>query len=261
MHATNDRMHHAIPILRVEDIETSFAYYTEKLGFKLDWRTPVFGSVTRGMCSVMLCEGGQGHAGTWLWIPVADSNELHEEYVAKGANILQGPANYESGRWSSWCSTRTSTCFGLLPMRQGRRMGSSRRTEPKRNSGTNTGPAASKGVCGKRPGYGRSAARPGRPTESSACAIQTRRMPCWRLHWQRCLRSRGGSTPGRKNSCYFFGIAQTKLFASFESPFTYRGNAGYGQTGRVNTAGFVGSSAVNFVAVSAAGAVPFSTHC
>lgn len=97
MHFTEDKMHFAIPILRVEDIEASFAYYTEKLGFKLDWRTPVFGSVTRGTCSVMLCEGGEGHAGTWLWIPVASADELHEEYVAKGANILQGPANYEWG--------------------------------------------------------------------------------------------------------------------------------------------------------------------
>jgi uncharacterized glyoxalase superfamily protein PhnB len=97
MDTTNAHLHHAIPILRVEDIETSLAYYVEKLGFKLDWRTPVFLSVTRDKCSLMLCQGGQGRAGTWLWTAVKDADELHEELKARGAKILQGPANYEWG--------------------------------------------------------------------------------------------------------------------------------------------------------------------
>jgi hypothetical protein len=36
------------PVLRVESIEASLAYYTGKLGFKIDWQTPCFVSVSRG---------------------------------------------------------------------------------------------------------------------------------------------------------------------------------------------------------------------
>lgn len=88
---------HATPILRVNDLARSFAYYTRVLGFRVDWTTGGFGSVTRDRCSLMLCEGGQGHAGTWVWTGVRDVEQLYAEWSATGATILQGPTNYPWG--------------------------------------------------------------------------------------------------------------------------------------------------------------------
>ena len=84
----------AVPILRVADYEASVAYYTEKLGFTEDWRAGTFGSVTRDRLSLMLCQGSQGHAGTWLWAGVRDADAVHEELVRRGARIRHPPTNY-----------------------------------------------------------------------------------------------------------------------------------------------------------------------
>ena len=91
------RMAYATPILRVSDLPASVRYYTEVLGFKVDWQTGGFGSVSRDRCSLMLCEGGQGHGGTWVWTGVGDVQRLYEEWRASGAKILQGPTNYPWG--------------------------------------------------------------------------------------------------------------------------------------------------------------------
>jgi len=91
------RIHHAIPIFRVANLATSLDYYTRILGFEIPWQLPYYASVKRGTCSLMLCEGGQGHPGTWLWAPISDADALYEEWKAAGANILQGPTNFPWG--------------------------------------------------------------------------------------------------------------------------------------------------------------------
>jgi len=88
------RLHHAIPIFRVANLATSLDYYTRILGFTIPWQMPWYASVRRGTCSLMLCEGGQGNPGTWIWTPVSDVDALYEEFKASGANILQGPTNF-----------------------------------------------------------------------------------------------------------------------------------------------------------------------
>jgi len=42
----------------------------------------------------MLCEGEQGHPGTWVWIGVGDADLLYQEYCAKGAKVRHPPTNY-----------------------------------------------------------------------------------------------------------------------------------------------------------------------
>ena len=91
------RLHHAIPIFRVANLATSLDYYTRILGFTIPWQMPYYASVKRGTCSLMLCEGGQGNPGTWLWAPISDADALYEEWKAAGANILQGPTNFPWG--------------------------------------------------------------------------------------------------------------------------------------------------------------------
>jgi uncharacterized glyoxalase superfamily protein PhnB len=91
------RIANATPILKVKDFEASLAYYTEKLGFKVDWKVGTFGSVTRDRCSLMLTEDAQGHAGTWLWIGAQDVELLFAEWSQSGAMIRQGPTNFPWG--------------------------------------------------------------------------------------------------------------------------------------------------------------------
>lgn len=81
------------PILRVANVDASIHYYVDKLGFKLDWAADDvgFASVSRGGCHIFLCEGDQGHVGTWVWI----AGRLFEEYKASGATIRHEPTNYE----------------------------------------------------------------------------------------------------------------------------------------------------------------------
>jgi catechol 2,3-dioxygenase-like lactoylglutathione lyase family enzyme len=82
------------PIFRVHSVEASIAYYTSALGFKVDWQTPGFASVSRGRSAIFLSQGDQGHAGGWVWIGVGDADVLLEEYRRTGAKIRHEPTNY-----------------------------------------------------------------------------------------------------------------------------------------------------------------------
>ena len=87
----------ATPILRVSDFDASLAYYVDALGFSLEWRDGRFGSVRRGDATLMLSEGAQGCAGTWVYLGVSDADALHEELRGRGANIRHPPTNYPWG--------------------------------------------------------------------------------------------------------------------------------------------------------------------
>ena len=82
------------PILRVADLDASIAYYVERLGFTLQWRDDPVASVGRDRTTIMLCEGDQGHAGTWLWISAKDVDALWAELGERGALRRHPPTNY-----------------------------------------------------------------------------------------------------------------------------------------------------------------------
>ena len=86
--------HSAVPILCVRSHAVSLDFYVRVLGFKIDWNVSGMASVSRGCCSLMLCEGLQGQPGTWVWIGVGDAEALHKEFLARGANIPLAPTNY-----------------------------------------------------------------------------------------------------------------------------------------------------------------------
>jgi uncharacterized glyoxalase superfamily protein PhnB len=91
------RFAHATPILRVSNFEASVAYYVDALGFTLEWRDGYFGSVRRGDATLMLSQGSQGCAGTWVYLSVSDADALHEEMRGRGARIRHPPTNYPWG--------------------------------------------------------------------------------------------------------------------------------------------------------------------
>jgi predicted lactoylglutathione lyase len=86
-----------IPILSVNNLRASIRHYVDMLGFKVDWGgedESTFASVSRDGRAIMLCEGEQGHPGTWLWIGVEDIEPLFAEYRAKGVKFREPPTNY-----------------------------------------------------------------------------------------------------------------------------------------------------------------------
>lgn len=86
------------PILRISDVKTSVEYYTEVLGFHVDWKTAIFASVSRDNCHLFLSQGDQGRTGGWVWIGVEDVEALFAEYQASGAKIRHPPTNYTWAR-------------------------------------------------------------------------------------------------------------------------------------------------------------------
>jgi catechol 2,3-dioxygenase-like lactoylglutathione lyase family enzyme len=85
-----------VPILRVENLAASLRYYVTALGFSVDWgNEPDSGmaSVSRDGHALLLCQGGQGHAGTWVWIGVEDITPLFELYRGRGVSIRQEPVS------------------------------------------------------------------------------------------------------------------------------------------------------------------------
>lgn len=84
----------ATPVLRVSNVEASVQYYTKALGFTFNWGHNKFASVRRGKCEVFLCEGDQGHPGSWLWIGVSDVESLFAHLRNSGARIRHAPSNF-----------------------------------------------------------------------------------------------------------------------------------------------------------------------
>jgi catechol 2,3-dioxygenase-like lactoylglutathione lyase family enzyme len=94
-HTTAVTFEGVTPILRVLNLSASIDYYVHKLGFKIDWQSPIFASVSRGRCHIFLSQGDQGHPGSWVWIGVEDAEALFHEYQASGARLRHPPTNYQ----------------------------------------------------------------------------------------------------------------------------------------------------------------------
>lgn len=87
----------AVPILTVKDLDASIGYYVDKLGFEQKWRWPFFAAVGRNKATIFLCQGAQGHAGTWVSIFMDDVLPLYDEYQRSGARVKEPPMNFPWG--------------------------------------------------------------------------------------------------------------------------------------------------------------------
>jgi predicted lactoylglutathione lyase len=85
-----------IPILPVGDLGRSIHFYTETLGFKLDWggeEGSVISSVSKDGCSIMLVQDAKGSPGAWVWIGLEDDSLFHL-YRSRGVKVRQEPKNF-----------------------------------------------------------------------------------------------------------------------------------------------------------------------
>lgn len=84
-----------VPVLPVSNLAASVGFYTDILGFSLDWgdihRDSVC-SVSRDGRPIMLMKRPPPLPHTCVWIGLADDS-LFSEYKAKGVAVLQEPRN------------------------------------------------------------------------------------------------------------------------------------------------------------------------
>ena len=105
---------HVIPILNVSNLQESFAWF-EKLGWSKSWEwgdPPDFGGVNLGHWQIYLCVDGQGgrgrsdvtstfgpdgndraEKGVWIWLSVANVDEIHARCIAEGLEVTWPPTN------------------------------------------------------------------------------------------------------------------------------------------------------------------------
>jgi predicted lactoylglutathione lyase len=86
----------AIAVLPVKDLARSILFYTETLGFKLDWGGgdgSFICSVSRDGCAIMLSQLGMGASPVWVWIGLEDDSLFHL-YKERGVKVRQEPRNY-----------------------------------------------------------------------------------------------------------------------------------------------------------------------
>jgi predicted lactoylglutathione lyase len=82
-----------IPILPVRDLDQSLPFYTQILGFKLDWRSGEVCSVSCDGRPIMLRQSPTNASPSWVWIGV-ESDALFHLYRERGVKILQEPMNW-----------------------------------------------------------------------------------------------------------------------------------------------------------------------
>ncbi len=92
----NFRIENVAPILYVQDMSRSLAFYVNILGFKkAEWGDDNFTGINRDNTGLYLSKGGQGSPGTWIWIGFdGDIFSLHQELKSKGVTIKLPPTNF-----------------------------------------------------------------------------------------------------------------------------------------------------------------------
>lgn len=92
------KLQSVIPILYCSDIQRSFVYYTEKLGFEKNWdwgNPPDFGAVGRDGVEFFLHQITEVRQSASLAINVDNVDEYYAMIMDRGANILEAPDNKE----------------------------------------------------------------------------------------------------------------------------------------------------------------------
>lgn len=84
-----------VPILPVRDLVVSLKFYTETLGFQIDWGGEAGSMIASVSCDgrlIMLSQLQPWVAPAWVWIGLED-DALFDDYRSRGVSVLQEPRN------------------------------------------------------------------------------------------------------------------------------------------------------------------------
>jgi predicted lactoylglutathione lyase len=98
MNDSQSQVECTVPVLPVRDLSRSVAFYTDSLGFTVDWigEQKLAASVSRDHCCIMLRKVEQWAGPTWVWIGL-HNDSLFQSFRAKGVKVHQEPRNE---RWA-----------------------------------------------------------------------------------------------------------------------------------------------------------------
>ncbi len=79
------------PELPVPNVREAQEYYRDKLGFEIAWYNEEgkIGAVARGDCSIFFREVTGEHTQSTFWVFCEDLDEVHAEFVRRGADITE----------------------------------------------------------------------------------------------------------------------------------------------------------------------------
>jgi predicted lactoylglutathione lyase len=94
MHDAARQVECTIPVLPVRDVARSIDFYTQTLGFTVDWigEAKLAASVSRDGCCIMLLQRPAGTQPAWVWIGL-HSDSLFDGFRAQGVKVHQEPRN------------------------------------------------------------------------------------------------------------------------------------------------------------------------
>jgi predicted lactoylglutathione lyase len=94
MHDSTRQVECTVPVLPVRDLSRSIDFYTDKLGFTVDWigAQKLAGSVSRDRCCIMLLQRQERNGPAWAWIGL-ENDSLFQSFRAKGVKVHQEPRN------------------------------------------------------------------------------------------------------------------------------------------------------------------------
>ncbi|WP_315139297.1 VOC family protein [Achromobacter marplatensis] len=105
MHESNSNLRSFSFVLAVPDLERSASYFRDVLGFRLEWpegsgwQLASRGGVRimMGHCPDAIAPASMGDHNYFGYLNVDDADALHNEFVTRGAVILQPPVDRPHG--------------------------------------------------------------------------------------------------------------------------------------------------------------------
>jgi predicted enzyme related to lactoylglutathione lyase len=89
------KVENALPVLSVSDFAASLRFYTDILGFQVDWGGEPgsrIGGISRDAGHLMLTQAGPPYASQ-VWIGVEDIAPIFNHIMQTGVKIIQEPTN------------------------------------------------------------------------------------------------------------------------------------------------------------------------
>lgn len=85
------------PVLHVQDVKVTAAFYRDVLGFTWDFGDEMYSVVWRDNSAIHFVQDDRGPSGIHLFQWIKDVDSYHQELISRGAEIASGPTNQPYG--------------------------------------------------------------------------------------------------------------------------------------------------------------------